>query len=325
MAKIQSVLGVIDSSDLGPTLVHEHILIANHAMRKAFPNWVVREEFVPYAVEKLNRAKRSGIKTILDLTPINLGRDIDVIHEVADKAEMQVIASTGFYHFEEWWIRDKNVDWLAELLINEIENGISGTNIRAGLIKCATDMEGMTPANRHMLTAVARAHKATGVPISTHATVWNYIGFEQQEVFLSEGVDISKIVIGHCGDSTNVEFIEALIKRGSYVGMDRFGIDWMLPLKERVDTVVELCKHGYANKMVLSCDHTAFLDYKEDQRNVTKNPWDEYKAKNLDDVEVQFSYLMEKVVPELKKNGISVSQINQMLIDNPRRIFEGKP
>ncbi len=324
MAKVNTVLGPIDTKDLGPTLMHEHVLIANWSMRKAFSFWLEREEFIDYAVQKVLRAKAAGIKTIVDLTPINLGRDIDVIREVAEKAEMQIIAATGFYYFEEMWVRDKDAHWLAEQLIREVEYGIQGTDAKAAVIKCATDIDGITPANRHLLKVASLVHKATGVPISSHATVANYIGLAQQDVFEDEGVDLGKVIIGHQGDSVDADFIEAIIKRGSYVGMDRFGIDWMLPLEERVNTVKELCDRGHADKMVLSGDHSGFLDYKEEQRNVVHNPWAEYKAQNLDEVEVQFTYVPETVIPRLREKGVKESDIDLMMVGNPRRIFEGQ-
>ena len=112
--------------------------------------------------------------------------------------------------------------------------------------------------------------------------------------------------------------------RGSYVGMDRFGIDWMLPQIERVKTVAELCRRGYADKMVLSCDHSGYIDYAEEKRNVVRDKWLETKSVDLETQEVQFSYLMDVVVPQLKEQGVSDMDIQKMLVDNPRRYFEGK-
>lgn len=325
MARINSALGPVDTENLGPTMMHEHILIANWAMRQAFSNWINREEFVDYAVKMVKKAKHSGIRTIVDCTPINLGRDIHVIQEVAEKAEMQIIACTGFYHFEEMWIRDRDPRWLADLLINEVEHGIMGTDCKPGILKCATDIGGLTPANRHLMEVVSIVHKATGLPITTHATVANRVGLEQQSVFEELGVDISKVIIGHCGDSTDADFISSIIDRGSYVGMDRFGIDWMLPQAERIKVVAKLCRLGYAGKMVLSCDHSAYIDYAEEKRGVVQDKWAETRSVPVEEREVQFSYLMDTVVPQLREQGVSEEDISLMLVENPRRFFEGKP
>jgi phosphotriesterase-related protein len=195
------------------------------------------------------------------------------------------------------------------MFIDDIEKGIQGTSVKAGILKCATDEPGMTHGVERVLRAVAQAHRRTGVPISTHTHAKMERGLEQQKVFLEEGVDLSRVVIGHSGDTTDLDYLEKVIEAGSYIGMDRFGIDVELPFEERVSTVAALCERGHANRMVLSHDYAAFMDFL---------PWDMVPA-----VLPNWHYLHihDDVLPALLERGVTQDQIDQMLIHNPRDFF----
>lgn len=310
MARIDGVLGAIDTADLGFTLMHEHILIVSWAMRQAFSSWYDRSAHVEHAVSEVRAAQARGVRTIVDLTPINLGRDIHVIREVAERCEMQVIAATGFYWTEEPWMGGWEVDRLVELLVSDIESGIQGTDSKAGIIKCATDHLGGTPLNRKLLTVAARAHVATGVPISTHTTVANDSGAVQLEVFAAEGVDLARVVIGHCGDSQDVEQLEGLLAGGNLIGMDRFGVDMILPTDKRVETIATLCKRGHADRLVLSHDACCHFDFFPEEMVRRLAPrWN-------------FRHIPDDVIPALIASGVSEEQVRRMTVDNPRRYFE---
>jgi phosphotriesterase-related protein len=310
MTKINGVLGPIDCEDLGFTLMHEHILVANWAMRQAFPSWYDREARVADAVAEVAAARNRGVRTLVDLTPINLGRDIHVIREVAEKAEMQVIAATGFYWIEEPWMAGWEVDRLVDLLVGDIEKGIQGTDAKAGIIKCATDHPGGTELNRKLLTVAARAHRATGIPISTHTSVAHKNGLVQLEVFGDEGVDLSRVVIGHCGDTEDVAHLVELLEGENLIGMDRFGLDMILPTDQRVSTIVEMCRRGFADRMVLSHDACCHIDWFPSELVQKMAPrWN-------------FRHIPDDVLPALRKAGIDDEQIRMLTIGNPRRYFE---
>jgi phosphotriesterase-related protein len=311
MTTVNSVLGGIESEDLGFTLMHEHILIANPAMRQAFADWVDVDAVMDFAVAELVSARERGVRTVVDLTPINLGRDIQVIEEVARRAEVQIVAATGYYWTEEAWLVGWEVDQIVEKTIREITDGIAGTSIKAGIIKCATDHAGVTPVNDKLLRVAARLHRNTGVPISTHTEVNNRSGLAQQEVFEEEGVDLRRVVIGHCGDSKDLDYLEAILARGSFIGMDRFGVEMLLPTESRVATVAELCRRGYAGQMVLSHDACCHMDFFPDM-NVLRQfaqLWN-------------FRHIPDDILPALRKEGVSEEQIRSMTVDNPRRVFE---
>ncbi len=310
MAKISSVLGEIDTSELGFTLMHEHILVLSWSMRQSFPDWFDRAAHIEHAVKEALAAKERGVKTIVDLTTINLGRDIEIIREVAEKAEMQIIAATGFYWTEEPWFQGWEADNLAEFLMKDITKGIQGTGVKPGIIKAATDHLGVTPVNRKLLEASARLHRATGLPLSTHTDVHTRTGLAQQDVFEEEGVDLTRVIIGHCGDTEDIDHLEEILKRGSFIGMDRFGIDILLPMEKRVSMVAELCRRGYADRMVLAHDASCHIDWfpKELVRQMAPR-WN-------------FRHVPDDVIPALRKEGVTEEQIRTMTVTNPRRIFE---
>jgi phosphotriesterase-related protein len=312
MAKVNGVLGSIDTENLGFTLMHEHIMVLNWAMRQAFAGWYDREKHVEQTVAELRSAKERGVRTIVDLTPINLGRDIFVMREIAEKAEMQIIAATGFYWSEESSLENWPVEHLVEFLLQDVEKGIQGTDSKAGIIKCATDHLGVTDFNEKLLRVAARLHRATGLPISTHTSVAHRVGPAQQDIFEQEGVDLSRVVVGHCGDTDDLDYLESILVRGSTIGMDRFGLDMFLPFEKRVRTIAELCRRDKADQMVLSHDVCCYFDFfLPELRELRSSRW------NL-------RHIPDDVIPALREEGVGEQQLRELTVDNPRRIFENQ-
>jgi len=245
MPTVNTVSGPIDTADLGFTLMHEHIIIESPGVRENFPIFE-REAEIEKAVGKIKDAMSRGVKTLVDLTPGDW-RDIPYVKAVVARSKMQVIVATGIYwevphHFRH--TTGRSVEYIADLFIRDIRDGIMDTGVKAGIIKCATDEPGVTQDVERILRASAKAHRATGVPISTHTHPASEVGLAQQDVFESEGVDLSRVVIGHSGDSEDTDYLRKLCDRGSYIGMDRFGIDIFLETEKRVATIAKMCELG---------------------------------------------------------------------------------
>jgi phosphotriesterase-related protein len=167
----------------------------------------------------------------------------------------------------------------------------------------------VTPGVERVLRAVAGAHRQTGVPISTHTHAESRRGLEQQRIFAEEGVDLSRVVIGHSGDTTDIAYLEELIAAGSYIGMDRFGVDVFLSTEDRVKTVATMCERGHADRMVLSHDASCYFDaLPEETLPVALPNW-------------HYLHIHNDVIPALKQRGVTDEQLTMMLVDNPRRIF----
>jgi len=215
-----------------------------------------------------------------------------------------------YFHFQGPGTELGGPEFMADMFVRDIEEGIAGTGVRAAILKCATDQPGVTPGVERVLRAVAQAHRRTGVPISTHTHAHTERGLEQQRIFEEEGVDLSRVVIGHSGDTTDIAYLEKLIANGSYIGMDRFGIDVLLGFEDRVNTVAKMCELGHAGKMVLSHDAACFNDWLPEAALPSVLPnW-------------HFLHIHNDVIPALKERSVTGEQINTMLVDNPREIFE---
>jgi len=320
MTVINGVLGQIDSKNLGFTLTHDHIMAVDWTLRQSFAHWFDRDFFIEQAPQALIAAKKAGVDTIVDVTPIDLGRDINIIYEIAKKADMQVIAATGFYR-EMPWMFGKDEDEIVRLLVGDIETGIQGTNIKASIIKCATHEPVISAMNKTLLKISAMAHIQTGAPIATHTQAVHKSGTLQQDVFEENGVNLKNVVIGHCGDSNDIKYLESILKRGSYVGMDRFGLLQFNSLENRIATIKKLCELGWENKILLSHDLVLFSDAGSSKWDPKKRVWFT-EAFDSDGKLIDFTFISKAVIPMLFSAGITENQIKIMTVDNPRLLFE---
>ena len=264
MPTVETVQGAVDTARLGVTLMHEHIFVLSPEILTNYPEvWGDEDQRVEDAVRRLNELYDSGVQSVVDLTVVGLGRYILRIQRIAERTKLNIIVATGLYAYNDLpvFFQFRGTDLMADMFVRDIEQGIAGTGVKAGILKCATDLPGLTEGIERSLRATAQAHRRTGVPISTYTHACSRRGLDQQRVFREEGVDLSRVVIGHCGDTTDLAYLEELIANGSYIGMDRFGIDSILPFEDRVRTVAQLCERGHAGKMVLSHDASCFLDW----------------------------------------------------------------
>jgi Predicted metal-dependent hydrolase with the TIM-barrel fold len=311
MPTVNSVSGPLDTAKLGFTLMHEHIMVQSPGVKDNFPVFDRKAE-IESAVRKLKDVQSRGVATIVDLT-VGDWRDIPFVKEVVKKSGAQVIVATGLYwevpHFFNAQ-SGRSIDFIADLFARDIEDGIMDTGVKAGIIKCATDEPGVTPDVERVLRACAKAHRRTGVPISTHTHAKSEVGLKQQDIFESEGADLSRVVIGHSGDSEDTGYLRKLCDRGSFIGMDRFGVDIFLPTANRVATIARMCEMGYAEKMVLSHDAACYFDWADPKLLTSVVPnW-------------HFNHIPDDVLPALRAAGVTEEQITAMTVDNPRRIFE---
>jgi phosphotriesterase-related protein len=311
MATVNTVAGPIDTADLGFTLMHEHILVHSPGVAGNFPTMDRKGEIVN-AIQKLRDVQSRGVSTLVDLTPGDW-RDIPFVQEVVAGSGMQVIVATGIY----WEVphdfradSGRPVEYIADLFNRDILEGIMDTGVKAGIIKCATDQPGVTPDVERILRASAKAHRGTGVPISTHTHAASEVGLKQQDVFESEGVDLTRTIIGHSGDSEDTKYLSKLCDRGSYIGMDRFGIDIFLETPKRVATIKKLCDMGYAEKIVLSHDASCYFAWVDP-------PLRERLIPNW-----HFNHIPDDVIPALLEAGVTSEQVDAMTVQNPRRVFE---
>ncbi len=326
MTTVQTVRGPIDSSELGRTYVHEHVFVLDLEIQMNYPEeWGDEDARVADAVAQLSALAASGVRTIVDPTVIGLGRYIPRIQRVAALVpDLNIIVATGCYTYEDvpFFFHHRGPalsralgfevpDPLVDFFVRDIERGITDTGVRAGLLKCAIDEPGLTSGVERVLRAVAQAHLATATPITVHTHPASHQGLAVERVFAEEGVDPCRVVLGHSGDSGDADHLSHLAEVGFWLGMDRFGINVEIPFEARCDIVIEMCRRGFAERMMLSHDNACYLDWIDPNVRAFMTDWN-------------YLHIGNDVLPYLRKHGVSEEQITTMLVDNPRRYFEGK-
>lgn len=266
MATVQTATGPVDEDRLGFTLSHEHIIVGSAGVRETYPFLFDMPRTRERVIGELSEAKAGGVDTIIDATAMDLSRDVDFVADVSRASGVQVVVATGLWRDipRFFWERDPN--FTADVFIHEIKDGMGPKRIKAGVIKVANDQEGVTPQAELVLRAAARACKATGVPITTHQWALAQVGRRQLEIFLDEGVDMSRVCIGHSADTTDVDYLESLLKQGVYLSMDRYPTrpgmpDW----RERNATVKALIERGWADRLMVGHDYAPAPTSRMDQ------------------------------------------------------------
>jgi phosphotriesterase-related protein len=321
--QVQTVKGPVDTAELGQTLMHEHVFVLTADMQQNYPEeWGSEDERVADAVGKLQALAAVGVRTIVDPTVVGLGRYIPRIQRIAEQVDLNIVVATGCYTYDDvpFFFHHRGPalnaavgaevpDPMVDLFVRDVEDGIAGTGVRAAFLKCAIDAPGLTPGVERVMRAVAKAHQRTGVPITVHTHPGSQSGLVVQRVFGEEGVDPGRVVLGHSGDTTDADHLSALADAGFVLGMDRFGIYLETTFEARCDVVVEMCRRGYAERMVLSQDTSCYIDWIDPQVMALLPQW-------------TYTHIHEEVLPYLREHGVTDEQIETMLVTNPRRYFE---
>ena len=316
MTQINSVLGPIDSSDLGFTLMHEHVMVAASGLSKSYPDLLGpnREE---RAIACLKKAKAKGINTLLDATTFDLGRDPELLRHVAFESGVNLINVTGWWLDVPRFMLGVGANQMADEFIRDINEGFRGTDIKAGMLKCAADFEGVTPPLETMARAVARAHLQTGVPIMVHSYPTGHVAKRQIEIFREEGVDLTRVKIDHSNDTTDTDYLKWILDQGCFPGLDRYPGRPVSPHMRTV-TLKRLMDMGYAERLCPSHDCIC-LHIHNEQADGSIPAEHAFTASNPD----QYLYMHRHVIPELLQMGATQTDIDMLFIDNPKRLFEG--
>ena len=313
MTIINSVLGPVDSKDIGFTLMHEHLMVAFAGALQDYPELLV-DNLMERVVDGLKKAKEGGVGTIVDATTLDLGRNIKLLAEASRQSGVNIIACSGWWLEVPRFVANVSVDQLAEVFIREVEQGISGTNIKAGILKSASDMMGVRPQEEKILRAVARAQLKTGVPIMLHSYSPGQVGRQQLAIVKEEGVDPRRVKLDHSNDTTDIEYLTWILEQGCYLGLDRYPGNGVSPLA-RTKTMKALIDAGYADRLCPSHDWSlayvvAAAPVSSQEERDVRNPHG-------------YLYMKEVVFPQLREMGVSEVTINSLCVDGPRNFFEG--
>lgn len=314
--EVQTARGPVPAAQLGRVLMHEHVFVLTAEVQQNYPEeWGDEDERVADAVRRLSELPAAGIGTIVDVTAIGQGRDIPRVKRIADQVPgLNIVVATGIYTWDAvplyFWRRPAAA--MTELFVRDITEGVPGTGVRAGMLKCAVDEQGLTEGVERVLRAVARAHVATGgTPVTVHTHAAGQHGPAIIRVLREEGADLSRVVLGHSGDAVgDPGYLAAMADAGLTLGMDRFGIDHFATFRQRSDLVVELCRRGYADRMVLSHDTCCYIDW--------------FAPGSIDDLkDWHYLHVSRDVLPYLREHGVPEAGIDAMMVANPARILAG--
>ncbi|MBW0116293.1 phosphotriesterase family protein [Pseudonocardia abyssalis] len=327
MSTVNTLRGPVDSSQIGTTLMHEHLMVRNPELERN----IEHPEYDEAAIFARARASLTslhvdkGIDTFVDLTVLGLGRDIPTVLRLTEDVPLNIVVATGYYtakdlptyfhtHAPDGFVGRTldGPDVLERMFVDDVVKGVPRTDgVRAGIIKIVTDEHGITPDLDRVYRAAARAQAETGVPISTHTNVSYANGRDQQKWFVDNGVDLGRTIIGHSGDSTDLGYLKELMDNGSFIGMDRFGMEFVLDDESRIDTLVKLIEQGYTERITISHDAGFFSINTPTSWRAKHTPnWHHHR-------------ISDHVLPELRKRGVTEDQITQIMVVNPVQALTG--
>ncbi len=317
--ELNGVLGPIRTEDLGYTLIHEHVVTCcDWSLRMTLGSLYFEEEaMMEMALKQLKKAKSTGISTIVDGTPLNLGRDIRLIRKAAELSGVNVLASSGFYHQPNPILATKPAGQLTDLLLRDCGEGMTGTDIKPAILKAAVDYMGFTDYIEKLLNVVGAVSAKLSLPVFCHTIPELRQGSEMLDIFESCGVPPSAVIAGHSGDVDDIDYLISILKRGCYLGMDRFGIQTATPgtsLERRCWTIAELCSRGWGDKLLIGHDYAVYSGFFES--------WEDSLRPEFLEKDVEWTYYERRAVPILRAAGLGPEELHKLVVDNPRRFFE---
>jgi len=314
---INTVSGPISPDRLGITLMHEHMVMGPSGWDSDVH--IYGKDIIKLAdtvVTALLEAGSYGVKTVVDASPYDLGRSIELDKIVADKTGINIVVATGMYMQPHDIPSSKNekdiIDQYYQRFMRELTIGIGDTGVKAGIIKVSTSRKRIYPLEEAVLKAAAHASHDSGAPIITH-TEDGTMGPQQANVLIQNGAVPGKVVIGHACGNANLEYHVEILEKDVYLGFDRWGVGIIYPDVMRKATIIGLLGIGFADHIVLSHDHISEWVGQRPQLP----PFIKPLMSNW-----SYAHIFKNIIPQLKEAGITDDQVNTMLVENPRRIFQ---
>jgi len=315
MSTVETVRGPVDAAGLGPTLAHEHVFVMQPEALQNYgrvwgPSYWDEDVRVADAVAKLAAVHAAGIRTIVDPTAPGLGRNIPRIQRINAEVDLHILVATGVYAFLELpnFLHYRSTGAITELFVRELREGIDDTGVKAAFLKCAVEEHGVVGDIPKILDAVAAAAVETGAPVMVHTNASASTGTIALEALTSRGVEPTRVVVAHAGDSNDLEYLRAIGDTGATLGFDRFNIPHFNPDENRIATLLVLLEEGYGDRIHLSHDAACFMDF------MVGDP-------NFAEERPSYLHVSSQILPLLRERGVTEEQIDLLLVDNPRRIF----
>lgn len=303
--QVQTVLGAVAPGDLGFTLPHEHTKCSLWWIENRWDYWeLIGDE--PRINEELAAYKALGGGTLVDVTPIGIGRDLTRLARLSQATGLHIVAGAGWYrqayYPAEARIDRRSIDDLADEIVQEFVDG----PVRPGIIgEIGTDKPWVTAQEERVFRAAARAALRTGASVTTHA-VQSDVGLAQLAILEDEGLDPARIVIGHCDSHPRIEHWREIVRRGAHVEADFLGMSFT-PLERAgepkvVELISTLLNEGFEKQILLSQDvcHDSQLT--------------SYGGNG-------YTYLQKSFLPSLAAAGVNAATIKTITVENPARLL----
>lgn len=299
---IQTVTGKIPATELGVTMVHEHLSVNLAGVRHDEDSIFAYSQLV---LDELRRLKEAGVKSVVEVSCIDMGRNVEDLRSYSEVIGLNIICSTGFYLecFHPAWLKDAPVSKIEDVFRSEFGDGIDGTGIKPGVIgEVAGEKTQITPRELKVMEAAAHVASERGCAVTTHCQLGQQAP-EQAELLISNGMNPEKVILGHLDLANDIDYYQRVLSYGVNIGFDTCGKVRYLADEVRADNLAKLVSLGYAGQVVLSTD---------------------ISRKSYMHANGGYGYtdVMDRIVPMLRERGVSEAAINTMLIDNPARIFD---
>lgn len=315
MPILRTVLGDIPADQMGLTYAHQYIVIGYAGARQEMGDRFDRESVLTEICDDLGKAvEKHGVRTIVDVTPLEAGRDVDLLHGVAERLNINVVASTGFFAqlngLPFYW-RFVDVEKYEERMIRDITEGAEPNKVKCGVIRVAIGESTLRDREEKAFRAAARVSKKLGVAVSAFTRDgWldEYPApLQALDIMLSEGADPARIYLGHLEHiEGNFPMLLQVAQRGCYMCFDIIGrhIEEWDPI--RVAMVSGLVAAGYGNRIILSMDHQGAW--------IPERPpiYKKFATSYLD---------LYDFLPKLLHAGLTQEQVNTIMVDNPRDLL----
>ena len=301
MPLFKTVLGDISESDLGVTLAHEHICcFSEYAYQMVGKDYLDKNALADTATVYLKELKKKyGLATFVDCTPINIGRDVELLKRISEQSEINIICSTGFYYTDEPVLYNTSAEQLCKYMVAD------AYAVNAGIIKCAVENEAISRFGEKLLRACAKAHLCLGLPIVLHSNANNRNALKALEILFLEGVNPNAVTVGHLSDTNDLEYVKSIASYGCFIGLDRLYKNTSEEyVSKKTQSILELCKAGYEDQILLSHDALFFNGF-EAELKIDEQP--------------RFSYCFDYILPQLTK-----SLSDKLMVQNPMRMLSCK-
>ena len=295
----KTVLRDIQEDEIGITLPHEHICCySEYLYYIAGDKYLDKNKLAEYSIDYLKKIKEKyQLGTFIDCTPINIGRDVELLKKISEQSGINIICATGFYYTEELVLNNTSVDDLSEYIV------LDAQKVNAGIIKCAVENENFSPFNEKLLRACAKAQLKLGLPIVMHTNAKNKNSIVALEVILSEGVKPQAVTVSHLSDTSDMKYVKSVAEKGCYIGLDRlYGNFSREYIDSKIKTILELSDCGYSDKILLSHDALFF------------NGFD---GKPDIDLTPRFNYCFDYIL-----SGLSREMVDKITIKNPLNMLK---